>query len=93
MNHPSDPVLDNVFLHRGMVPAVRSRARDAIFEAQVVLSSLEHAAQVKADLERVRADLSRLEHELPSLSLVSALKRAEALRHTASSLYERTIKE
>jgi hypothetical protein len=88
-----DIVLDDVPLHRGMVPATRSRSKDALFEVKIILARLELQDDGVTELERVRIEAETLERELPSLNLSTALERAEVLRRIASSLYERRIRD
>ncbi len=88
-----DIVMDDVPLHRGMVPAARSRSRDVLFEVNIILSRLELQDDGVTELERIRAEAEVLERELPSLNLSTALERAEVLRRRASSLYERRIRD
>ena len=89
----TDIVPNDAPLHRGMVPVSRSRSRDALFEVSMILSSLERRRGSSMEFERMRFEVSRLERELPLLSLPAALERAEQLRRLASSLYERTISD
>jgi hypothetical protein len=98
MRQQENSAQPQAILHRGMVPVVRSRTRDELFEVHTILGILEHRHALGkhaliAEAEALRTKAQRLETELPDLPLEGALAQAEILRVTAAELYARSMRD
>ncbi len=85
------PAHRQAVLHRGMVPVTRSRARDALFEASIILGSLKPGQHHDPDLEAIRLEIAAVELEMSKHPSEALLERVERIHQAAEALYARSL--
>ncbi len=85
------PAHRQAVLHRGMVPVTRSRARDALFEASIIVGGLNRVQYHDPDLEAIRLEIAAVELEMSKHPSEALLERVERVHQAAEALYTRSL--
>ncbi len=85
------PTPRQAVLHRGMVSVTRSRAHDALFEASIIVGSLNRDQYHDPDLETIRLEIAAVELEMSKHPPEALLERVERVHQAAEALYTRSL--